>query len=126
LLSKLADWGLVPGEDGVVALGPLAARQGLWLSVGGLSVQPSEVAKLALVLWAADVLARKGDAVADWRELMRPLFPVTTALLLLVGYHDLGTMLCLLMLFVGLLWAAAVQLRVFVAMGVVGLAGIAG
>jgi len=125
-LSKLGDWGVLPAEDGAVALGPLAARQGLWLSVGGLSVQPSEVAKLALVLWAGDVLARKGEAVADWRELMRPLFPVTTALLLLVGYHDLGTMLCLLMLFVGLLWAAGVQLRVFVAMGVVGLAGIAG
>lgn len=124
LLSKLAEWKLLSATDGAVSIGPIAARGGLWLSVGGLSLQPSEIAKLALVLWAADVLARKGPEVADWRSLMRPLFPITALLLLLVGYHDLGTMLCLLMLFVGLLWAAAVQLRVFVAMGLVGLAGI--
>ena len=98
------------GSGPIAARGPVAVDR-------GLSVQPSEMAKLALVLWAADVLARKGAAVADWRELMRPLFPVAALLLLLVGYHDLGTMLCLLMLFVGLLWAAGVRLRVFVAMG---------
>ena len=37
-------------------------------------------------------------------------------LFVLVGYNDLGTMLCLLVLFVGLLWAAGVRLRVFAGM----------
>ena len=31
-----------------------------WLSFGGFQIQPSEFAKLALVLWCADVYARKG------------------------------------------------------------------
>ena len=43
-----------------------------------------------------------------WRELVTPLFPVVGLLFVLVGYNDLGTMLCLLILFVGLLWAAGV------------------
>lgn len=106
------------------AIGPVAAVEGRWLRVGGLSLQPSELAKFALVVWAADVLARKGALVGSWRELARPLFPVVGALLLLVGYQDLGTMLCLLVLFLGLLWAAGVRLRVFGAMGLVALGGI--
>ena len=43
---------------------------------------------------------------------------------MLVGYNDLGTMLCLLALFVGLLWAAGVRLRVFAALRRLGLLGI--
>jgi cell division protein FtsW len=41
---------------------------------------------------------------------------VAGLLFLLVGYNDLGTMVCLVVLFVGMLWAAAVRLRIFVGM----------
>lgn len=96
-----------------------------WLEIGGFSVQPSELAKLALVLWTAGVLTRKAQRLGWWHELARPLFPVTAALLLLIGYQDLGTMLVLLVLLVGMLWAAGVRLRVFAALGAVALAGVA-
>ncbi|MPZ25825.1 MAG: cell cycle protein [Micromonosporaceae bacterium] len=105
-------------------LGPLHANLH-WLELGGFSVQPSELAKLALVVWAADVLARKGPLVGWSREVVRPLFPVTGLLLLMIGYQDLGTMLCLLVLFIGILWAAGVRIQVFVAMAAVVLGGIA-
>lgn len=106
-------------------LGPLRVDDLHRLELAGLSVQPSELAKLALVVWAADLLARKGPLVGWSRELVRPLFPVTGLLLLMIGYQDLGTMLCLLVLFIGILWAAGVRVRVFVAMAVVALGGIA-
>jgi cell division protein FtsW len=96
----------------------------LWLYVGPLQVQPSELAKLALALWVADVLVRKGPAAGAWRGLSRPLFPVTGALLAAVGYNDLGTMVCLAALFVGMLWAAGVRLRVFAGLVGVALAGV--
>jgi cell division protein FtsW len=105
------------------SIGPVTANQ-LWLYVGPIQLQPSELAKLAYALWAADVLARKGPAVAEWREVAVPLFPVSGLLFLLVGYHDLGTMLCLLSMFIGVLWAAGARLRVFGAMIGVGLAGV--
>ena len=108
---------------GAPRLGPLQADD-LWLHVGPLQLQPSELVKFALVLWGADVLARKGPAVADWRQLSVPLFTVGGLVLVLVGYSDLGTMLILLVLFVGLLWAAGVRLRVFATMGLVALIGI--
>lgn len=104
--------------------GPLRADE-LWLYLGPLQVQPSELAKVALAVWAADVLVRKGDRAGNFRELARPLFPVAGLLFVLVGYNDLGTMACLFVLFVGLLWAAGVRLRIFLGMLVAGLIGVA-
>ena len=103
--------------------GPVYANLN-WLHFGGISIQPGELAKLAIVLWGADMIARKGPALAHWRELAMPLFPVVGLLFVLVGYNDLGTMLVLLGLIVGLLWAAGVRMRVFAALGVLGLAGV--
>jgi cell division protein FtsW len=94
------------------SFGPVSADQ-LWLYVGPLQVQPDELAKVALAVWAADVLVRMGDRAATFRELTRPLLTVSGLLLVLVGYSDLGTMLCLFVLVFGLLWAAGVRLRVF-------------
>ncbi|MFF5292420.1 FtsW/RodA/SpoVE family cell cycle protein [Paractinoplanes globisporus] len=104
-------------------LGPIHANL-LWLYLGPIGLQPAEFAKLGMVLWGADVIARKGASLGHWRELSRPLFPMVGLLFVLVGYNDLGTMLVLLALIVGLLWAAGVRLRVFAALGVLGLAGV--
>jgi cell division protein FtsW len=104
-------------------IGPIHAEL-LWLYLGPIGIQPSELAKLGVVLWGADLIARKGPALGHWRELATPLFPVVGLLFVLVGYNDLGTMLVLLSLIVGLLWAAGVRLRVFAALGVLGLSGI--
>ena len=103
--------------------GPVRADE-LWLYVGPIQVQPSELAKVALALWVADVLVRKGHRAGSWPELSRPLFPVAGLLFLLVGYNDLGTMICLVALFIGMLWAAGVRLRVFARMSAVALLGI--
>ncbi|HEY3010141.1 MAG TPA: putative peptidoglycan glycosyltransferase FtsW [Micromonosporaceae bacterium] len=104
-------------------IGPVAANL-LWLYIGPIQVQPSELAKLGLVLWGADLLTRKGAALGWWRELATPLFPVLGVLFVIVGYNDLGTMLCLLAIVVGLLWAAGVRLRVFGGLAALGLAGV--
>src|SRR5260370_9151020 len=39
-----------------------------WISIGGQQIQPSEIAKLALAVWGADLLARKEKLgqLADW------------------------------------------------------------
>src|SRR5690349_22611710 len=112
-----------PGEAvRPMTLGPVRADD-LWLYFGPVQIQPSELAKLALVLWGADVLVRKGLAIGRLRELVTPLFLVAALLFVLVGYNDFGTMICLLVLFVGLLWAAGVRVRVFAAIGAVLVAG---
>lgn len=116
LLASVLDW---PEAQ----IGPVRAHL-LWLYFGSFQLQPSELAKFGLVLWGAAVISRKGAELGHWRELAIPLFPAVGLLFLLVGYNDLGTMLCLLALVVGLLWAAGVPLRIFAALGALGLAGI--
>lgn len=78
-----------------------------WLVVGGFQVQPSELAKLALVVWGADLLARKErlGQLTDWRHLLIPLLPGAALLSLLVMLgKDLGTTSLLLAIFLALLW----------------------
>jgi len=110
-------------SDGDVSIGPIRANLN-WLHLGPIQLQPAELAKFALVLWGADLLARKGAKLGWWRELATPLFPGVVLLCVLVGYNDLGTMLCLLAVVVGLLWAAGVRLRVFAGLSVAALLGV--
>ncbi len=78
-----------------------------WLIVAGTQVQPSELAKLALVVWGADLLARKErlGQLTDWRHLLVPLLPgaALLSLLVLLG-KDLGTTFLLIVIFLALLW----------------------
>lgn len=105
------------------ATGPLRAND-LWIYVGQLQFQPSEVMKFAFLLFVAGLLVKAGPKIGLWRELAVPLFPIAGVVFLLVGYTDLGTMLCLVAMFFGLLWTAGVRLRVFAAMMGVALAGV--
>ncbi|GLI03564.1 FtsW/RodA/SpoVE family cell cycle protein [Phytohabitans aurantiacus] len=123
ILDLLMVYARLANLKGDPQLGPLKADL-LWLYLGPIQVQPSELAKFGLVLWGADLLVRKGESLGWWRELATPLFPVVALLFVLVGYNDLGTMLCLLAVVVGMLWAAGVRLRVFGTLSALGLAGI--
>lgn len=90
-----------------------------WIAIGGQQVQPSELAKLALAIWGADLLARKEKLglLTDWRHMLVPLMPGTVVLAMLVmGGDDLGTTLILLVVFLALLWIAGTPGRVFIAM----------
>jgi cell division protein FtsW len=90
-----------------------------WISIGGVQVQPSELAKLAFVLWGADLLARKEKLglLKDWRHMLIPLLPGVSLLILLVMVgDDLGTTLILLVIFLTLLWVAGTPGRIYVAL----------
>jgi cell division protein FtsW len=92
-------------------------RQGAqrWLDLGLFDVQPSEPAKFGLVLWGADLLARKARAGRiEWRQLLIPLMPGTAivAIMVMLG-SDLGTTLVLMMIFLALLWVVGAPIRLF-------------
>ncbi len=63
-----------------------------WLGFGPLRIQPSELAKLALLLYSADLLARRADRVREPGAILRPLLLVTGALAgLIMLQPDMGT-----------------------------------
>jgi cell division protein FtsW len=87
-----------------------------WLALGPFQVQPSEIAKFALVLWCADVYARKDRLLESWRHMLVPVVPVIglIAVLVLAG-GDLGTALVIFAIALGVLWIVGVPARLFVA-----------
>ena len=97
-----------------------------WIKlVGPFRLQPSEFAKLALILWSADVLARKDRVLHQWRDLAWPFLPVAAGIVLLVvAEGDLGTAIIMAIIVAGLLFVAGAPMRIFVGLGALGLAGI--
>jgi cell division protein FtsW len=83
-----------------------------WIGAGVLQFEPSELMKLALVLYAATLLARRPQRVNDLRELARPLLIVVGgACLLVVTEPDLGTALVIAFTTCALLLTAGMPLR---------------
>ena len=100
-------------------VGASANGAGRWIHIGSFVFQPSELAKLALAVWGADLLARKEKLglLTDWRHMLVPLLPGTAVLALLVmAGDDLGTTGILLIIFLTLLWIAGTPGRVFAGM----------
>jgi cell division protein FtsW len=110
----------------VLAVGHTVLGGERWIEILGFQVQPSEFAKLAFVLWGADLLARKEKAgqLSEWRHLLIPLLPGAAILSILVMLgDDLGTTFILLVIFLALLWVIGSPFRLFV--GMLGLMGFA-
>lgn len=86
-----------------------------WLNFGGpFLIQPSEVAKLAIVLWSADLFARKKRLLHQPKHVLVPMLPVTLLVaMLVVLQRDLGTALVLFAIILGMLFVAGLPGRVF-------------
>jgi len=112
---------LVPG------IGVEVNGQRNWISLGGpFRLQPSEFAKFALILWVADLLARRFDKVEGWRTLLLPLAPVAGGVVFLILLEgDLGTTLVIMPIIAAILLVAGAPGKLFALMGagVLGLIG---
>jgi cell division protein FtsW len=75
----------------VLVAGSSANGASRWLGPSSLQFQPSELAKLALILYAADLLAREPKRVRGLSGLMPILLVAGGACLLIVAEPDLGT-----------------------------------
>lgn len=98
-----------------------------WLEFGSATfrLQPSEFAKLAMVLWGADVLARKQRLLDQPKHLLIPFLPVTGLLILLVVFQgDAGTAVVMASIVAGILWIVGAPLRVLGALAGAGAAGV--
>lgn len=85
-----------------------------WLGVGSLVIQPSEVAKLSMILWAAHVYANKERRLGSLHQMLVPVVPgMGLATLLVLLGRDLGTALVFVAILVGMLWVVGVPGRVF-------------
>jgi cell division protein FtsW len=97
-----------------------------WVSLGPAAFQPSELAKLALAVWASAHFAKR-RAPRDLRELWRPVGALTCLFAgLLVLEPDLGTTISLALMLAGVLIVSGTPARVLAsAAGIAATAGLA-
>jgi cell division protein FtsW len=83
-----------------------------WLTLGPAVFQPSELAKLAIAIWAAAYLSSRRRAPQTLGELARPLGVVLGVFgLLVMAEPDLGTTITLVLMLAGVLVVAGTPLR---------------
>ena len=94
----------------VLKVGPAINGAVRWFRWGALSFQPSELAKFALALYLAVLLARKAEKVKDFRMgFLPPLVMTGIFLVLLLKQPDLGTAVIMGVTALGLLFVAGTR-----------------
>jgi cell division protein FtsW len=93
-----------------------------WFHLGVVSFQPSEMAKIVLVLFLAFFLDLRKGEVNDWKHTLLPIGLVSgiMGLLVLIG-RDLGTTMALGLILAAMLFAAGLHFRYFVLAGILAL-----
>ncbi len=110
---------LIPG------IGALVNGARSWIRIGGFQFQPSEIAKLALLLWMAHVLAARRSTLGSPKALLIPVLPVFGLMAGLIMYQpDLGTTVALTIVFMAVLFFAGAPWWMFASLGAVGIAGL--
>lgn len=120
VLIMLGAWGLL----GLVMLLPTIQNVHRWIAIGPIHIQPSEIAKFAIILLFAHLIARDPERIKSFKKGFMPMLGILgfTGVLILIEPHLSGTILLLLiglvMLFIG--GARLPHLGSIVAIGVIG------
>jgi cell division protein FtsW len=91
-----------------------------WISLGVMNFQPSELAKLAMVLYAANFMVRKMEVKESFT---RAVVPMLVALgltgVLLLAEPDMGAFMVIAVIAMGILFLGGVNIRMFLLISVV-------
>jgi cell division protein FtsW len=105
---------LIPG------IGKVVNNSRRWIPLGVINFQPSELAKVAMCLYAASYMTRKMDVKEDF---MRAVWPMAVALgftgFLLLREPDMGAFMVIAMISMGILFLGGVNGRMFLLSGAV-------
>ncbi|MEX2355996.1 MAG: rod shape-determining protein RodA [Thermaerobacterales bacterium] len=100
----------------VLYMGRTAQGAQRWIPVGPFALQPSEFAKVIMIIVLAAVLARQEKGAQEWRDLIIPALYLLPPMVLIALQPDLGTSLVFIGVFFGLLLIAGVPLGRYIAL----------
>jgi rod shape determining protein RodA len=108
----------------VLLLGRAAQGARRWITIGPLTLQPSELFKLVLIATVATYLASREEQRPGWDRVLVPLCLVGPAFLLIVKQPDLGTAMVLMPVVVALLFVGGARWRDLAILAGIGLAAL--
>ena len=105
---------LIPG------IGTVRNGSRSWFGIGGLGIQPSEAAKLGLIIFTAKYLAKN--------KIKNSVFPILMVLMVVFGLimlqPDFGTGVIIVVSIIALLFISGVNMSFFIKLGILGILGI--
>ena len=108
---------LIPG------IGTIRNGSRSWFGIGSLGIQPSEFAKLGLIIFTSKYLSN--NKIKDIKTSVLPILMVVTLIFgLIMLQPDFGTGVIIVMSIISLLFVSGVNMNFFIKMGILGLIGI--
>lgn len=110
---------LIPG------IGSVRNGSRSWFGIGSLGIQPSEAAKLALIIFTSKYLSKNNKFVKSYKD---GVFPILGVVFLFFGLimlqPDLGTGMILVVSIISLLFIAGVNMKFLIGGGIIGVIGV--
>ena len=112
---------LIPG------IGSIRNGSRSWFGIGSLGIQPSEFAKLGLIIYVAKYLANNRKIIKDVKKGVLPILLVIGVFFILIMLEpDFGTAMVIVLTLVVMIFISGVKLSFFIKVGLLGLLGIVG
>jgi len=106
----------------VLVMGRHALGATRWFSIGGFSFQPSEFSKLAVIFFLGRYFSERRprltlnaatSAGEIWGDLLWPLFLIAVSMILIFKQPDLGTAILVMGIFLVMLYASGIAIKLF-------------
>jgi rod shape determining protein RodA len=96
----------------VLVLGSDAKGAQRWISIGGFDFQPSEFAKIAIIITFANVLTKRQGGLNKFRDFLPCFAHIGIPMLLILKQPDLGTSLVFMAIMMGMLWVSGANPKI--------------
>ena len=100
----------------VPVIGKRAGGAVRWVTLGFTTIQPTELMKLFVILYAADYSVRKQPIMGQWRAFVPMAIALSVVGLLIMRQPDLGALIVILMVAMGVLFLGGMNSRLFFGM----------
>lgn len=110
---------LIPG------IGKIRNGSRSWFGIGGFGIQPSEAAKLGLIIFTSKYLENSDRKIKSFKSGVLPILGITLLIFFLIMLQpDLGTGVILTISIISLLFIAGVDMKFFFISGIIGVIGV--
>jgi rod shape determining protein RodA len=119
-LNRVLYWGTMGLLFVIFVVGTAVYGSARWLDAGLVFVQPSELAKIVMILAQADFFARTKDQVHDLRWIGQSLFMTMAIVIWILLQPNLSTSIVILVLWFSLMWISGLPNKYLAIFGSIG------